>query len=297
MAWKCIECETTYQILPEGKICTAVDCPGMGQTGFLTEIKGSISSGEPNVPAYNPLKEAGLCVLLMDASGSMNDPAFPNDPMYNQLSRREIVARAAATGIFQLNQMTKKEDAYICAIRFDHTQEPMFIDTVANIIQKYKDSSTFASYILSELSQMNGGTNINAAIDTAKSLVNHFLDGDLQGMGNYTPFYHRGHYCNFANKTLNIPNARVLIYTDGQNQGPIINPFQQDEPDILMGIYIGDPSDSGAKQLRQVVSKCPIHGQDQFFTIDKPEEMATLRGIFRMASGTSGFCMACQNHS
>jgi len=296
MSWYCIDCKTAYQVRTESGFCNAPNCDGMG-SGVLKRAQIEESVKEPVIKSAtsDPLKEVGICVLLMDASGSMDSPAFPNDPDYSDVTRREIVARSAAAGIFQLSRMTKIDDAYVCAIRFDNTQHHMFTDTVANIIKDHGDAPKFADYLLSELEQMNGTTDINGALAKAKTLVDRFLDGSLKGLGNYLPFYHRGHYCNYVSKVLNIPNVRVLIYTDGENSfGPIDNPFRNDEPDILMGVYIGDPSDAGSKQLQQIVSKCPIHGKDQFFAVDTPEGMSTLRGIFRMASGTSGFCEVCQ---
>lgn len=93
-----------------------------------------------------------------------------------------------------------------------------------------------------------------------------------------------------------MPNIRVLIYTDGEDEvtGHITgNPFKNEEVDILMGAFFGQGEEPGCMALKNIVSKCPIHEVDQFFLINDPTRIQTLRKLFRMASGASGFCPVC----
>jgi hypothetical protein len=97
-----------------------------------------------------------------------------------------------------------------------------------------------------------------------------------------------------SNKKI-VPNVRVLIYTDGMDtESPqIINPFKNEDVDILMGCYFGPGEEQGCRALKEIVSKCPKHDFEQFFLINDPRRIQTLRRLFRMASGASGFCPLC----
>jgi hypothetical protein len=56
-------------------------------------------------------------------------------------------------------------------------------------------------------------------------------------------------------------------------------------------MYIGDPADAGCKQLENVVSDCPIHNTKQFYVMDAPQKIATLRGLFRRHQEHLGFVL------
>jgi hypothetical protein len=73
----------------------------------------------------------------------------------------------------------------------------------------------------------------------------------------------------------------------------IINPFKNEDVDILMGCYFGPGEEEGCRALKEIVSKCPKHDFEQFFLINDPRRIQTLRKLFRMASGASGFCPLC----
>jgi len=307
----CVECGEIYDDLknvpPSSMVCQKTTCPGGGLTGLIIPIEGQINtntSDSSNQSIYqdNTSKEAGLCVLLMDASGSMGDPAykdysFPSKYGGDKLTKREVITDVAAKAIFELQLMSKKDSAYICAIKFDNTQAVMFTDTVTNILNKHGNAQNLAKYLYDELALLNGGTDINSALKMAHSFVDKFLSGSVPGMGNYVPIFHT-QFAPKLNKSIDVPNVRVLVYTDGEQlseYGTIINPFKNSEPDLLMGAYVGQESDNGSKELKSIIGNCPIHGTPQFFVLDNPQKIATLRGLFRMASGTSGFCPTCIN--
>ena len=304
--YTCVECSKMYNDtnLPQDYVCKDSQCPGGGLTGLIIEIQGQqpIQTGATYVmPTTNTnLREAGLCILLMDSSGSMGESAyrdysFPSKYGGSTLTKREVITDIAAKAIFELQPMAKKDDAYLCAIKFDHRQSVMFTKTVSNILIEYGTPQNLAKFMYDELAEMNGGTDINSALRMAHSFVDKFVGGSLPGMGNYTPLT-QSQYAPQLNRTIDVPNVRVLLYTDGEQlseYGAIDNPFINAEPDLLMGAYIGQSGEKGCNDLKSVIGKCPIHGTEQFFVLDNPQKIATLRGLFRMASGTSGFCPTC----
>lgn len=306
--FKCVECSKIYNenTLPEDYMCKDSACPGGGILGVLVEIPeeneigGNISDGEN----YIQKKECGLCVLLMDASRSMfMEHAFKDNPLPSSygneyMNKAEMVSKAAALAIFSLKDMALEgnKEAHICAIKFDHRRSVMFNDTIKNIIAQHQDVELFAKYIYDHLAQMQGGTDINTALNLAHSYIEKFKNGTIPGMGDYTPHYQQEFFERY-NKSEWIPNIRTLIYTDGDQQkeyGPIQSPFSGGIVDLLMGAYIGKSSESGCGALQEVLSDCPQHGQRQFFIVDGAEKSKGLRGLFRMASGTSGFCPQCK---
>ncbi len=310
---KCIECGKVYDEsdVPASGICDDPNCPGQGLTGLIVpdESGNQTASSTPTINSGQG-KEVGLCVLLMDASGSMAEepyatsfpskyPARIESQVYaekeGKLTKREVVTDAAALAIFGLKNLSKKENAYVCAIKFDNDPAVMFTKTVEDLLNEYENPQKFAKYLNSELAALNGGTNINGALNLAYSFVKKFIDGNVPGMENCIANVQTQW---IGNKSIDIPNVRVMLYTDGaqlQHYGDIINPFKanKDELDLLIGAYIGNPDDEGCKQLEEITSNCPIHNKKQFYVMDDPKKIATLRGLFRMASGTSGFCPYC----
>ena len=82
--------------------------------------------------------EVGLCVILMDASSSMTDPAFKG----SQLTRMRLVATNAASGIFDLERMQNNPHAFVAAFKFDDRVELMFVDTISNLLKMYGNLPT-----------------------------------------------------------------------------------------------------------------------------------------------------------
>lgn len=311
--FKCIECGKEYlePNIPQNGICDDSSCPGKGLTGLLVpDESGQQNSANTLLQSTGQGKEVGLCVLLMDASGSMAEEpyatSFPSKyppktesqaiaEREGKLTKREVVTDAAALAIFGLQSLSKKENAYICAIKFDNNPNVMFTKTVEDIINEYETPQKFAKYLYNELAELNGGTNINAALNLAYSFVKKFIDGNVPGMEHCIANFQTQFY---GTKSIDVPNVRIMLYTDGeqiQHYGAIINPFKAngDELDLLIGAYIGNPDDSGCKQLESILGTCPSHKQKQFYVMDEPKKIAELRGLFRMASGTSGFCPYC----
>ena len=295
----------TFEEPPEDYYCTF--CPPF--EGFLLEVipPRPIQPGEldPQPPKPDvgpkPLREVGLCVLMMDASSSMTDPAFMGSP----LTRMRLVSNSAASGIFDLERMQNNPNAYVAGFKFDDRVEMMFMDTVANLIQRFGDVKTFANFLYDELFKMQQGTDINKALREAYAFVSKFLKKELTGLSftDYQPMLQRIFKFNSID-TVSIANVRVMIYTDGMQydaQGnrellpnPFkINPLPRLNHDIVIGAFFGQPSDNGCHELQSILSNCPIHNSLQFFLFDKPANIGDLKYLFRMASGASGFCPRC----
>jgi hypothetical protein len=246
--------------------------------------------------------EVALCVILMDASASMSDQAYKPNP----LTRARLVSTTAAQGIFDLERMINNPNAFVAAYKFDDRVEPMFIDTIANIIYRFdRDVKKFANYIFEELDKFQQGTDINQALKTAHTLVDQFLKGQLANfpLKKYTVM--KQQILKFGSAdSVSIANVRVLIYTDGMQYDArggrtlLPNPFKENpipgvNHDIVIGAFFGQEDDDGCQELRGLLSRCPIHDEEQFFLFDKPGKIGNLKYLFRMASGASGFCPKC----
>lgn len=246
--------------------------------------------------------EFGLCVLLMDASGSMDEQAFEE----SSYTKKELIAKTAAHGIFDMKDNKRAKNAFIVAFKFDNIIKPLIpLNSIANLVNGYKVPENLERFILSELNKESGTTDINGALKVAYQQAYDFIQGNLKGQfGNdYNVMYHAVTDSQ-QNKNVQVPNVRVFLYTDGLQyvngkSDPLVNPFAQSSEfkmDILMGGYFGPDSGEGSEgieELRSILSYCPEHNKKNFFLFDKPEKMGTLRNLFKMASGASGFCPDC----
>ena len=79
----------------------------------------------------------------MDASGSMQDPAFPNSPALKE----HLIAGSAAAGIFDLVKTTNIESAYVCGIMFDTETQIIFMKTVAEILKQHSNPGNFTDFM------------------------------------------------------------------------------------------------------------------------------------------------------
>jgi hypothetical protein len=259
------------------------------------------SAAKINVKS-DSVREIGLCVLLMDASSSMMEPVSDQDPK----TRMQQVAESAASGIFDLQRLHNNQDAWVTAFKFDDRVEKMFEESVGGLIRRFdKDVNKFSAYIYDELSSLQQGTDINAALKRAYDYIDGFLQKKLDfPVKNYIPMYQpilRGD----SASSVSIPNIRVLMYTDGRQYDARgdrhlkQNPFAQHPPpglnhDVLIGAFFGRAADEGCTELKGLLSNCPIHEDTkQFFLFDTVKKIDHMKHLFRMASGASGFCPLC----
>ena len=261
--------------------CPQPECYGVG---FLIEQKEGIYAENP--------KEIGLCILLMDSSDSMNEPAFEGNP----LTKKQLIAGSASAGIFELQKISNKKDAFICVVMFEDKQKIILMKSLEELFSAYPTANEFSKFLISSFTQ--GMTDINGALAYAKKIIDDLLkNGDLSKHGgprNVKPIK-QSILTKLGDQKI-VPNIRVLIYTDGEDvvTGKIsANPFRSDEVDVLMGAFFGKSEELGAAELKRHLSKCPVHNVDQFFLINDPSRIQTLRHLFRMASGASGFCPVC----
>lgn len=282
MAWVCTN--NPAHVFDEKPNGGEIRCPKCKILSFLVD-SGTLDTDYQD--------ELGLCILLMDASTSMTQHNIPP----SKKTRLDLVSEIAAQGVFDLQGISKSKETYICAIGFSKSVQTLFFDSVNNLIDKYNgDVDAFARFINKELSKMPGDTNINAALTAAYSLVQKFINKELLALEDYEVLHHA--MWTHDKKDIDIPNVRVLLYTDGSHNvptamTPIINPFSEMEPDILIGAFIGRENHEGCIKLKNVISNCPEHNQPQFFILDHFDKLGTLRKLFHMASGTSGFCVKC----
>ncbi|MCG8327288.1 MAG: hypothetical protein MI974_06355 [Chitinophagales bacterium] len=278
----------------------------------VEKIKACESQGEYYMPVISPIKNVpedalGLCVLLMDASGSM---FMPNTTDYEGMSKAQVVASAAAKGIMTLKNNSRAKRAYLAIYKFDHRVKLVCMKSVKDIIGEFETEEKLGQYLYSAMERdMGGETDINAALQTAYDLSYEFLNQDMKVFrqardGKDYPIVMTSVSNNKTMDRVEVPNVRVFVYTDGMQyvdevSDPLVNPFKgggnlPDTPvDILLGAFIGASHDAGCKELKEILSDCPEHDQQQFFLIESSKDTVKLSGVFRMASGNSGFCKQC----
>ncbi|MBO9201031.1 MULTISPECIES: vWA domain-containing protein [Niastella] len=275
-------------------------CP-YGEGILLNQGPVSIDNEGTIIPPMTQQQEdLGLCIMLLDCSGSMAEPAFMNHPM----SKRDLIAKSVSAGIFSLSGNPLKEFAYVLIIGFDHEIEILVpYMSIEKLVQEYRDAAGLEHALKEKMYKKNGATDINGALEVAFRFTQQFINSEISILGTYKPRIQAVLDDNMMNHS--IPNVRVLLFTDGgQFMGPdktTLNPspfrnLQYDGKvfDLLMSAYYGSSSDKDYDKLKSLASKCPRHpSTDQFFLFDDPTKVANLKGLFRMASGASGFCPTC----
>jgi len=252
------------------------------------------------IPPSMPQEDLGLAILLLDCSGSMKESAFPKHPT----SKRDLIAKSVSAGIFSLSGNPLREYAYVLIIGFDHEIDVLLPYTsIQEIVNQYKDAAGLEQMLKEKMGKKEGATDINQALSVAFNFTQQFINSSITALGNYKPRIQAVLDDNMLSHQ--IPNVRVLLFTDGEhylgedNKTLNPNPFKNLQYngkvfDLLMGAYYGNSGDNGYHQLKSLASRCPRHPQqDQFFLFDDPSKVANLKGLFRMTSGASGFCPVC----
>lgn len=279
---------------------------------IINKIKACDQSDEGLMPSISPIEDVpedalGLCVLLMDASGSM---FMPNKNDYDGLSKAQVVANAAAKGIMSLKRNSRARRAYLAIYKFDHRVKLVCMKSVADIVSEFETEANLEQYLYTAMERdMGGETDINAALQTAYDLSYEFLNQEMKVFrqardGKDYPIVMTRIVNRKTAKDVDVPNVRVFIYTDGMQyvdevSDTLVNPFKGggDLPgnpvDILLGAFIGTSQDAGCNELKEILSDCPEHDHKQFFLIESSSDAVELSGVFRMASGNSGFCKQC----
>lgn len=258
---------------------------------------------EKNIPEHSG--KIGLCILVFDASGTMTERAFPGNPA----RKIDLVAGAAASGITDLYGISIPNDAYIAIIAFganalvlpDPTGKP-FLKSIADIKKAFPTKEGLGQFLSKALSSEDNVdyryTDITDALSLAKEIEDSARNGDFEQYGLPGTFKLIEHdIVTFNDEMLPIPNTRTLIYSDGKHNPAdgrqLYNPYETKKVSMLMTAYFGQGDEEGAKQMESLACTCPVHGIKGYFLIDNPKQYTTLRHLFRMSSGVSGFCPAC----
>ncbi|MEO5891040.1 MAG: VWA domain-containing protein [Ferruginibacter sp.] len=275
-----------------------------GQEGYNTLPEGARQKSKANriiePDPFAPMDDLGLCIMLLDCSGSMWEPAFDDHPML----KKDLIANSVSAGIFSLSGNPLKEYAYVLILGFDHKIDTLVPYTsIKNLVEEYGDVSKLEQALKDKMEKKKGATDINGALEAAFKFTQQFINSEITALGEYKPRIQMVLDDDLMNHQ--IPNVRVLLFTDGgQYMGDgktkiNASPFKKLEYDgkvidLLMGAYYGTSEDSDYHKLKELVSKCPRHPEvDQFFLFDEPNKLTNLKGLFRMASGASGFCPTC----
>jgi hypothetical protein len=245
-------------------------------------------------------EDLGLAMILVDCSGSMKDPAFKNNPK----SKKDLIANSVAAGIFSLAGNPLRKYAYVLIIGFDHEIDILLpYVSIEEIVEKYKNAPELEQMLKREMAKKDGATDINGVLKIAYNFTRQFINSEIEALGIYKPRIQTVLDDNLESR--NVPNVRVLLFTDGEHYMGDDNKTLHPSPfknldykgelfDPLMTAFYGSENENGGTQLRTLVSKCPRHpSQDQFFLFNHPSQVANLKGLFRMASGASGFCPSC----
>ena len=292
-----------YDVLPQGGCCTVPTCFGEPLLPY-----------PPSDPGVGPVEQQptatleGLCILVCDISASMDSPAYTNHPA----EKLTQVVGAIQQAIGELQDMSKADTAYIAIVAFgeraglilDANDRP-FVKSISEIISEYGDraenlGSYLYPYFQKDVGKFGrGGTNITAGLEVARAIYDCTLSGDLSplGISVSSRLMEHSDIVTPDRQQLTMPNIRVMMYSDGGHAAkrPLANPFDALSPSPLMTAFIGSPTTdvTGASQMSALANICPEHQTRGYFLIDAPEKRATLRQLFRMASGASGFCERC----
>jgi hypothetical protein len=267
--------------------------------GLLEAVSSAEAARAATEGARRHSGEIGLCVLACDVSGSMLSRCFPGNPA----STLDLVARAAAAGISDLYALSNATDAYVVIIPFADRAAVLtengrpFCRSISEIKAGYATGEELGAFLLSALpgAGVGGGTDFNQPLALAAQIRDQALQGSLGAYGGPEDFTVKTHDLIDirSGQTVSVPNIRILLYSDGQHYGDIRNPFAAETHSPLLTMYFGEAETAGARQMRELACTCPQHGRPGFFLTDTPAAYATLRHLFRMASGASGFCPEC----
>ncbi|MCC9076216.1 hypothetical protein FKZ61_008840 [Litorilinea aerophila] len=262
----------------------------------------------------------GIGILVFDLSGSMRERLDPNSG--NPLSKIEAVSNAFGTTIATLlhggggSEALRTPDHYFLAlIGFSDNAKILGIYQLASM-KKGDYTSTWHFWkqqVLNFFDNFGDMTNITRGLEVAKEIYEAALQGNIAT--HYSAQFNdlnngfeigsqRVHY---GGDVIEIPNIRVLIYSDGEHNtgGAFSNPFINSSltssviseskrmVNGVISIYFGPPGTNGAKQMDEIAGVCPVHGEVGTIPISSIEHYKYLRDLIHLSSKASGFCIEC----
>lgn len=262
-------------------------------SGILMEVNSTTAGNDIK-------KNVGLYIFLIDSSGSMfSEDAFPNVPM----KRAKLVSGQVASAIFEMENLSVKENAYLFVMLFDHRLKP-FINfmNVKEVFDKYGDVKSLETDLYNQMESLKGATDINLALEIAHQHAQKFIDGHIDAIGPVEPMVNS--VLNFrTGDDISIPNVRCLIFTDGEqyskgsdsiNGNPFAKfKYNNEYTNVLMGAFHGEIDSKGYNQLKSIMGNCFLHSTPQFFHFSEVSQTMRMRNLFRMGSGPAGFCEKC----
>jgi len=296
--FKCNQCGFTVDTKTQDGLCPKPNCD-MGVLMLCSEIPTPTESKESEIIE-------GLCLLVCDISGSMSNSAFSESPVV----KLALVVDAIKTALKELRDVANAARAFVGIIAFGknatlitNRRGAPFIMSAKTIDQEFPEDlgKYLRGYFEEDRKVDRNATDINAALKTAFDVYNGALQGDLSEWGIPAKVDLMKNAIAGKDRMIEMPNARVLIYSDGQHTGAddLHNPFEGVPPvSPLITAFIGDESrdeDSrkGADQMKSLATVCQKHGFKAYFLINTLQRHVRLRGLFRMTSGASGFCHEC----
>ena len=186
----CTNCKTEYDAKTADGFCSNQPACEYG-SGWLKEIAESganapavTAEGETAPPALSFEREIGICILMMDGSLSMGEPAFPTTDFPG--NKYQLIATNAAGGIWSLKNVTHSEDAYIALCLFAGKPDLIWVKSVQEIVKLFETRDKFADFIRTTLETKTPEprvTNINSAVNFAYEIYAAYLKGDLKAYG------------------------------------------------------------------------------------------------------------------
>lgn len=308
MAFRCShkDCGYVVDVLPLDELCP--QC--------WAEMVHTVDHSPAVQSQTSLLRQVGLCAVICDVSLTMLEAVpemAPPGARRADIPRRvDLVAQNAARGIWDLcKSISKADDAWLALIGFGEDagllrmpDEKPFLVSAREIRDHFASYAELEQHITCEfqhhIDRWGKGTNISRGLEEAKRIYAALCSNDVSRLGgpkNVEMIEHDILAWDDSEKT--IPNFRAFIFSDGDhNRGQLVNPFAEADPSdtpwaLLMTAFVGSEAHPGAGQMQQLAGVCPMHGKRNFFLINNPNRYQQLRGLFRMASGASGFCPKC----
>ena len=136
MPYQCGVCKKTFDAMTADGLCPNPACYGEPLKYVVSAAPGQPAVAGETAASQGKIEDIGLCVLVCDASYSMNDAAFADNPAV----KLRLVANAVRRAIVELTQIGRPETAYIAIVAFggraelirDRAGKP-FLKSVAEI--------------------------------------------------------------------------------------------------------------------------------------------------------------------
>lgn len=308
MAFRCSrpECGRVVDVLPIDELCP--DCWG--------EMRQFDDPGSSTQPSAALRRQVGLCAVICDVSLTMQERvpemALPGTRPADVPRRVDLVAQNASRGIWDLcKSISKADDAWLALIGFGEDAGLLrmpdgkpFLVSARDIRDHFASSSELEQHIAEEfqyhIDLWGKGTNISCGLEKARGIFDALRANDISQFGGPQSVEMIEHdILAWDDSEKTIPNFRAFIFSDGDhNRGQLLNPFADGEASdvpwaLLMTAFVGSEAHLGAAQMQDISGVCPQHGKRNFFLINNPRRYQQLSGLFRMASGASGFCPRC----